>query len=58
MKLRAAAVVATTDDGDKIGGPYFLPLDHAAKTEINQLVREHGPIETKQPEQKPCSPPK
>lgn len=51
MKLRTAAVVATTDDGDKIGGPYFLPLDHAAKTEINQLVRDHGPLDIKPKEQ-------
>ena len=51
------AVVATTDDGDKIGGPYFLPLDHAAKTEINQLVREHGPLDIK-PKEQPCLKPK
>ena len=53
MKLRTAAVIATTDDGDKIGGPYFLPLDTDAKTEINQLVREHGPLDIQKPEQKP-----
>ena len=35
----------------KIGGPYFLPLDHAAKTEINQLVRDHGPLDIKPKEQ-------
>jgi hypothetical protein len=57
VKLRAVAVVATTDDGDKIGGPYFLPLDHAAKTEINQLVREHGPLDIK-PKEQPCLKPK
>jgi hypothetical protein len=52
VKLRTAAVVATTDDGDKIGGPYFLPLDRDAKTELNQLAREHGPIDVKKLEQK------
>ncbi len=57
MKLRTAAVVATTDDGDKIGGPYFLPLDHAAKTEINQLVRDHGPLDIK-PKEQSCLKPK
>jgi len=51
MKLRTAAVVATTDDGDKIGGPYFLPLDREAKTELSQLAREHGPIDIKTKEQ-------
>lgn len=54
MKLRTAAVVATTDDGDKIGGPYFLPLDAEAKTEINQLARQHGPLYLTAKEQ-PCS---
>ncbi|CAB4166748.1 hypothetical protein UFOVP836_54 [uncultured Caudovirales phage] len=54
MKLRTAAVIATTDDGDKIGGPYFLPLDTDAKTEINQLVREHGPLDITAKEQS-CS---
>ena len=53
MKLRTAAVDATTDDGDKIGGPYFLPLDADARKEINQLAREHGPIKQTQQEQKP-----
>ncbi len=52
MKLRTAAVVATTDDGDKIGGPYFLPLDTPAKQEINELAREYGPLDIKKPEQK------
>jgi hypothetical protein len=42
VKLRTAAVIATTDDGDKIGGPYFLPLDDAAKQEIKALEREFG----------------
>jgi len=54
VKLRTAAVVATTDDGDKIGGPYFLPLDPPAKQEINQLAREYGPLDIKKQEQ-PCS---
>ena len=40
-----------------IGGPYFLPLDHAAKTEINQLVREHGPLDIK-PKEQSCLKPK
>ncbi len=54
MRLRTAAVVATTDDGDKIGGPYFLPLDADARNEINQLAREHGPLDLKpKQEQKP-----
>lgn len=51
MRLRTAAVVATTDDGDKIGGPYFLPLDAEAKTEINQLARQHGPLDLTAKEQ-------
>jgi len=57
VKLRTAAVVATTDDGDKIGGPYFLPLDQPAKQEIKELAREYGPLDIKKQEQ-PCLKPK
>ena len=47
MKLKTAAVAATDDDGNRIGGPYFLPLDEAAKQELNRLAREFGPLEMK-----------
>lgn len=45
MRLRTAAVDALTDDGEKIGGPYFLPLDAEARRELLRLEREFGPIE-------------
>jgi hypothetical protein len=46
VKLKTAAVIATTDDGHKIGGPYFLPLDEASRQELKQLAREYGPVST------------
>jgi hypothetical protein len=51
MKLKTAAVAATDDDGNRIGGPYFLPLDDAAKQELSRLAREFGPVEIKAKEQ-------
>jgi hypothetical protein len=44
MLLRTAAVEATDDQGNRIGGPYALPLSDEAKRELKQLMREYGPI--------------
>ena len=52
MRLKTAAVDATDDDGNRIGGPYFLPLDDAAKHEIKALEREFGPLELKKEQAK------
>ena len=52
MKLKTAAVDATTDDGQRLAGPFFLPLDSAAKQELRALIREYGPLE--KPKGKPC----
>lgn len=46
MKLKYAAVIACDDDGNKIAGPFFLPLTQEDKAEINALKPEYGPIET------------
>lgn len=48
MKLRTAAVDATDDAGNRVGGPYFLPLTVEAKRELAALVREFGPIQQKE----------
>jgi len=48
MKLRAAAVDATTDDGQRVGGPWALPLDADAIKEIRALENEYGRVEFKQ----------
>ena len=48
MKLRTAAVEATDNAGNRVGGPWGLPLDREAKDELKQLVREYGPIEPKE----------
>lgn len=52
MKLRTAAVVAMDDDGNTVGGPYFLPLNADDKRELSALLREFGPIE---PKEKQCN---
>ncbi len=51
MKLKTVAVAATDDNGNRVGGPYFLPLDDAAKHEIRTLEREFGRLELKTKEQ-------
>lgn len=55
MKLRTAAVNVTDDAGNKVGGPYFLPLDADAKREIKGLEREFGPLELKKDKEQSCS---
>jgi hypothetical protein len=49
--LRPAAVDATDDAGNRIAGPWALPLDREAKQEINRLAEEYGPVkfEKKEP---------
>lgn len=44
MILRPAAVDATDDSGNRIAGPWALPLDADARKEINTLAREYGPV--------------
>ncbi len=44
LKLKTAAVNACDDEGNRVGGPYFLPLDIEAKAELKTLQREYGAI--------------
>jgi hypothetical protein len=44
MRFKAASIYVTDDNGNRVGGPYALPLDREAKREINRLMREFGPI--------------
>jgi hypothetical protein len=52
--LRTASVDATDDSGNRIAGPWALPLDREARKEINRLAEEFGPVTFKQKEQS-CS---
>ncbi len=55
MKLRTAAVDATTDDGKRVGGPWAIPLDRAALQEIKALEQEFGRVDFEKPKEKqPC----
>lgn len=49
MKLRTVAIEATDDTGNRIAGPWPLPLTREAKQELRTLIREYGPLE------KPCT---
>ena len=55
MKLRriVTAVDATDDDGNRIAGPWPLPLDRAAQQEIKELAKQYGPVMADSKEQ-PC----
>ena len=54
LTLKTAAIKAVDDDGNTVGGPYFVPLTDESKTEIHALAKTHGAVQfEKKPEQRP-----
>jgi hypothetical protein len=48
MKLKPVVVEFTSDNGQRIAGPWPLPLTPDQRRELQTLAREYGPLAKEQ----------